>query len=219
MGPVCEECWERVPWYQGPLCATCGARLPTGVVCRCADRPPHLSSLACAADYAGPLPAIVQAFKYGGHQSLAAPLAHRLALHPQLHLDAADLIVAVPLHPWRRVVRGFNQADRIARALGRTPISMLARFHRTPPQAGLTAAVRRRNLRGTIRLMPRLTAAARERQRATLRGARVLLVDDVVTTGATLSACAEVLREAGARDVRAATVARTPPPGHQHDTP
>ena len=216
---MCEACWQAVPWYEGDLCATCGARLTPGAICRCTERPPHLSSLASAADYAGPLPAIVQAFKYGGHQSLAAPLAERLAFHPHLGLDDVDLVVPVPLHPWRRVVRGFNQADRIARRLGRTPTTVLARVHRTVPQAGLTAAVRRRNLRGTIRLMPCLTAAGRARQRARLAGARVLLVDDVVTTGATLSACAEVLREAGARDVRAATVARTPPPGHQHDEP
>jgi ComF family protein len=156
--------------------------------------------------------AIIHGFKYGRHQSLAAPLAWRLRAHPHLALERVDLVVPVPLHPWRRVGRGFNQAERVARHLERPLLHALARWHWTAPQAGLSAAARRRNVRDVVRLAARLTADGARRLRRQIAGARVLLVDDVVTTGATMSACARVLREAGAREVRGAAVARTPHP-------
>ena len=181
---------------------------PAGASCRCDDRPRHVASLAAAARYDGPMRAIIQAFKYAGHQSLGASLAARLADHPHLHLDEIDLIVPVPLHPWRRVARGFNQAERLARYLGPRVMHALARTQLTPAQATLTARARLDNLRDAFALAPRLTAHGRRQLRATLRGSRILLIDDVVTTGGTLSACARVLRDAGARHVRAATAAR-----------
>jgi ComF family protein len=153
--------------------------------------------------------AIIQAFKYAGHQSLGAALAARLADHPHLHLDDVDLVVPVPLHPWRRLTRGFNQAERLARHLGRPVLHALVRTQWTPPQATLHADARRGNVRDAFTLAPRLTASGRLRVRANLTGARVLLIDDVVTTGGTLSTCARVLHEAGALEVRAATAART----------
>jgi len=208
-GPVCAACWDAVPWYEGALCARCGAPGKTGLGCPCDDRPRHVATLAAAARYGGSMRAIIQAFKYAGHQSLGASLAHRLAGHPHLHLRDVDIAVPVPLHPWRRVARGFNQAERLARHLGPPVLHALARTHWTPPQAGLHAGARRENLREAFALAPRLTGPGRRALRTALAGARVLLVDDVVTTGGTLSACARVLREAGAREVRAATVART----------
>ena len=153
--------------------------------------------------------AIVHAFKYGGHQTLAIPLAERLADHPHLRLEAVDLVVPVPLHPWRRVVRGFNQAERIARHLGVPVAHVLGRRHWTSSQAGLQADARGRNVRDAFTIARRLTTRGRRALRGELSKARVLLIDDVVTTGATLSACARVLREAGVREVRAATIART----------
>jgi len=154
--------------------------------------------------------AVIHAFKYAGHQTLGASLAARLVDHPHLHLAEIDVVVPVPLYPWRRVVRGFNQAERIASALGLPVVHAVARRHWTTPQAGLHAQARGRNVRDAFALAPRATSHGRRSLRARVAGARVLLVDDVVTTGATLSACARVLREADVRDVRAATVARTP---------
>ena len=208
-GPVCDACWDAVPWYAEPLCPTCGAVRQPGLTCRCDDRPRHLAAIASAARFDGPMRAIVHAFKYGGHQTLAVPLAARLATHPHVRLDAVDLVVPVPLHPLRRFERGFNQAERIARHLGVPVVHALARRRWTTPQAGQHADTRGRNVRDAFAIAPRLTTRGRRALRDELAKARVLLVDDVVTTGATLSACGRVLREAGVREVRAATIART----------
>lgn len=153
--------------------------------------------------------AIIQAFKYAGHQTLDVPLARRLSDHPALDLRHVDVVVPVPLHPWRRLVRGFNQAERLARHLGPPVLHALCRTHWTPAQASLHADARERNVQDAFALARHVMPGGRRRLRGTLSGARVLLVDDVVTTGGTMSACARVLREAGARDVRAAAVART----------
>ena len=123
-------------------------------------------------------------------------------------LGDADVVVPVPLHVWRRVRRGFNQADDLARRLEVPVLHALMRVRPTVPQTGLTAAGRRRNVRNAFAISPLLLRRARQ----TLDGRIVVLVDDVQTTGATLEACASVLMRAGAAEVRALTVARAVPP-------
>ena len=114
-------------------------------------------------------------------------------------------MVPVPLHPWRRLYRGFNQAADLAAALPLPVVHALWRRRMTAPQTGLSAGGRRRNVRGAFRLSPLL----RRRVMQTMIANRiVVLVDDVRTTGATLDACAHVLKDAGAKEVRALTVAR-----------
>ena len=152
--------------------------------------------------------AVIQAFKYGGHQTLGATLVEHLLEHVPLTLDAMDIVVPVPLHPWRRVSRGFNQAERLARHVGPPVVHALARWSWTPAQATLPAAARRINGTRAFGLAPRITAAGRHVLHTCLTGARVLLVDDVMTTGSTLSACARVLKHAGAKEVHALAVAR-----------
>lgn len=120
-------------------------------------------------------------------------------------LGDAVCAVPVPLHPWRRLRRGFNQAADLARELDLPVVHALWRTRATAIQAGLTSAQRRRNVRAAFRLSPLLTRGARERL---VGDAAIVIVDDVRTTGATLDACARVLREAGARDVRTLTAAR-----------
>jgi ComF family protein len=113
-------------------------------------------------------------------------------------LDGADVLVPVPLHPRRQRARGFNQAQELAGSLALPVLPILKRTRYTPSQTDLPAARRHANVRGAFRL----------RRRADIRGLRVVLVDDVCTTGATLEACARVLRDAGAADVSAITAAR-----------
>jgi ComF family protein len=121
-------------------------------------------------------------------------------------LQGADCAVPVPLHPWRRVRRGFNQADCLARGLGIPVVQALWRTKLTTPQSLLRGAARRNNVVNAFVISPLMWPAATRRR--WLDGTCVVLVDDVWTTGATLSACARVLRAGGVREVRALTLAR-----------
>lgn len=145
---------------------------------------------------------IIHALKYAGRRSLARPLAAHMRTRGSDVLTDVDCLVPVPLH-WRREhQRGFNQAREIARHLGPPVIGALVRRRATRPQVELAADLRKTNVADAF--------AARRAWFGgpDLQGKKVLLVDDVSTTGATLEACAAVLRDAGAADVRALTAAR-----------
>jgi ComF family protein len=155
-----------------------------------------------AGAYDGALRAIVHALQYDGRRSLAKPLAALMRSRCEELFRNADCLVPVPLHPSRRRARGFNQALDLARRLGADGLPVhqaLRRVRATPTQTGLPAAQRHRNMRDAF------TSA---RLAPPLRGCVAVLVDDVSTTGATLEACARVLREMGVREVRAVTAAR-----------
>ncbi|MBI2186314.1 MAG: ComF family protein [Acidobacteria bacterium] len=212
-GPVCTACWSAVRLCSAPFCRTCGDPLASWRVIsaaleqcpRCRRRTPLVSGARAAGEYDGALRNILRAFKYESRRGLAHPLAALLRSAGADLLRDADCVIPVPLHPWRRLRRGFNQADALARELGPRVVHALWRSRATAPQTGLTAAARRRNVRGAFVLSPLLSRRSRSRQ---LRDRCVVLVDDVRTTGATLNACAAVLLDAGAREVRALTVAR-----------
>jgi ComF family protein len=176
---------------------------------RCRRIPGFIDAARSAGLYEGPLREIIHAFKYEGRRGLAGPLAAMMRTAGAGILADADAVVPVPLHPWRRMRRGFNQADDLARRLGLPVMRALWRVQATTPQAGLSSAARRRNIRGAFQLSPFATARLR---RAFVEDRVVVLVDDVRTTGATLDACASVLKRAGARQVRALTAARAVPP-------
>ena len=184
---MCERCWTSI--------APAPSLLPSGDA---------ITVVRAGGDFDGPLRNIIHAFKYEGRRSLAAPLARLMLAAAADTLTGADCIVPVPLHPWRHFRRGFNQASDLAGALGLPTVHALWRMRATAPQSGLTAAARQRNVRGAFRLSPLLSRAARDRA---LRDRIVVLVDDVRTTGATMNACATVLKEAGVREVRALTAA------------
>jgi ComF family protein len=207
-GPVCDACWNGVRLVRAPVCGICGDQLRSwrrlsdidGLCARCRRVTPAFSVARAAGEYEGSLREIIHAFKYDDRRSLAKPLTEMIRRQCGDVLRDADLVVPVPLHPWRRLRRGFNQAEELARHLGLPVCRALWRTRATAPQAGLQPAQRRRNVRAAFRLSPLMN-------RKRLEGRRIVIVDDVRTTGATLDTCARVLRACGARDVRAVTVA------------
>jgi ComF family protein len=209
-GPVCARCWQSILPLTPPLCDRCGDPLPTwrsisrplAVCARCRRTPPLLARSRAIGAHDGALRRIVHALKYEGRRSLARPLAALMRHRGAEVLRGATCAVPVPLHPWRRRERGFNQAADLAAHLGLPVVFALRKKRPTPTQTSLPAARRHRNVRDAF-------AIARAGRR--LPGAPtavVVLVDDVCTTGATLAACARVLKQAGAHEVRALTAAR-----------
>ena len=155
-----------------------------------------------AGPYDGALRAIIHSIKYEGRRSLARPLAAIMRSKCPSILEGAQMVVPVPLHPSRRRERGFNQARDLALGLGLPVVSAIRRVRATESQIGLPAAQRQLNMRNAF-----APSRAPWRTRS-IRGSVAVLVDDVSTTGSTLEECARVLRELGAREVRAITAAR-----------
>jgi ComF family protein len=205
-GVVCDDCWCAITPILPPVCDTCGDPLlswrvisvESGRCSRCRRAGSHVVRARAIGAYEGSLRSIVHAFKYDCRRSLARPLADMLAGCGSDVIDGAQFVVPVPLHRSKQRARGFNQAIDIARHLPLPMVLALERVRKTPSQTDLPAAQRHANVRGAFSLT----------RRPRLRGAVVVVVDDVSTTGATLEACAGVLLEGGAREVRALTLAR-----------
>jgi ComF family protein len=199
---ICSACAAQMPTIAG-ACPHCALACPDSLVCgACLARPPPLDAAVAAWRYAFPADRLLHAFKYGGRLALAEPLAHALASAVRARASALpDCLVAMPLSPRRQRERGFNHAHEIARRLSarlRVPqAGDVRRVRDTAPQAGLTLRERTRNVRDAF------VAGA------TLAGRRVAIVDDVMTTGATVHAAAIAIRRAGAIRVDAWVVART----------
>jgi ComF family protein len=197
---------ERVPGNWGSAGAISGPPHTSGFLCgSCRKRRPGFDYARSAARYEDALREALHAFKFRGRRALAAPLGDLLAeaVEGRLPHGDPDLLVPVPLHPRRERERGFNQAALLARRVGRAwgcrvGDRVLARAVATPSQTELDAPARRANVRGAFRL----------RRPELIVGRHVVLVDDILTTGATLSECARCLREGGAARVGALTVAR-----------
>ena len=188
-----------------PICDICGDSLPTWRTdiaetrcTRCRRRRRVITRGRSIAAYEGPLRDILQRLKYDGRRSVAKELGERMAAAGAEVLDGADALVPVPLHWIRRYSRGFNQAEALARHVGLPVIRALRRARRTVTQTDLPEAQRLENVSGAFAI----------RRRARVYGLTLVLVDDVSTTGATLDACARVLLDAGAKEVRALTAAR-----------
>ena len=203
-GAVCDLCWASIPAATHPLCETCGdalpswrADLPVSRCARCRRSARTITHGRSIAPYDGTLREIVHALKYDRRRSLARPLAALMASRGAEVLCGADAVVPVPLHCLRHWSRGFNQASELARYLGLPVWHLLGRRRATVTQTDLPEARRHQNVRGAFRLRRRVPS-----------GTVLVIVDDVSTTGATVDACAKVLLEAGAREVRALTAAR-----------
>ena len=191
--PTCVACQAALDdQRRGPVCGACWAAIP--------QLPAFLSGCDARAIglHEGPLRNIIHAFKYRGHAALAAPLGALMRDAARDWLDGA-VVVPVPLHPWRSWRRGFNQADLLACGLGRPVWRALRRRRLGRPQAGLHADERRANVSGVYVMQHWQTRRVHD---------RVVLVDDVMTTGATAEACARVLKEAGVRRVQVLTASR-----------
>jgi len=206
--PKCGGCGQSGQW----LCAACRSQIHYVKLQASDERPPHawgdtaVQRIHSVAWYDEPLRSAIHSFKYKGQKTLRKPLAEILMKQWETYRQPIDLIVAVPLHPNREKERGYNQsqllADEFSRA-ARIPASRngLRRTRHTLPQVSLTMQERWQNVRDAFEGNP-----------DALTGKRVLLVDDVCTTGATLEACGRAALAAGARSVWAITVARPKDP-------
>jgi ComF family protein len=219
--PLCGPCWHAITRLGPPRCHVCGAAPPLTAAtggdasepvsparpcAACAADPPPYDYARSAAIFEGALREALHAFKFSGKRALARPLGDLAAEHCLATLaEEIEAVVPVPLARERERERGFNQAEllaqRVARRLG-VPARprWLRRVRATRPQSDLDASERRANVRGAFRASPEVA------------GRHVLVVDDVLTTGATLGECARALRDGGARRVGALTVARVPHP-------
>ncbi len=207
--PLCGVCWASFPRISPPICQVCGRPLrgPVDLMFTCTPcrQGPNRLRVRAFGRYEGRLRDAVHALKYRDRLALAEPLGDALleVVRADPVLCALDALVPVPLHPRRQAERGFNQAEEVARRLGRAlrkpTVRALVRVRDTASQIELDEEQRRRNVRGAFRAL------------AEVRGLRLVLVDDVVTTGSTLRECARTLRAAGAAEVSAVAVAMAVP--------
>jgi len=218
-GGQCPACFSRLAFVTAPLCDRCGVPFPhagagiphlEALWCEaCVEAPPAFTAARAALRYDDGAKALILPFKHRDRTELAAPLARHMARAGSALLRAADLLVPVPLHRWRLFRRRHNQAALLAARLSRlsgTPHApmLLRRLRATAPLGELGARAREAMLEGAFGLAPAATAR--------LRGRRVLLIDDVLTSGATADACARVLLAGGAAEVMVLASARVPDP-------
>ena len=207
---LCAGCWKGVQFLDPPLCALCGFPLeydlgPEALCGACVRAPPGFDRARAVMRYDEGSRGLVLGFKYADRTEGAAAYGAWLARAGAELTAEADLIAPVPLHWMRLFARRFNQAALLAQALGRetglpvVPDLLLRRRH-TPSQGRLSQDQRRRNVAGAF--------AVKGARAPRLAGRRVLLVDDVLTTGATAAACARTLRRAGASAVDVLVLAR-----------
>jgi competence protein ComFC len=197
---LCAECDATLERFRPPWCPRCG--VPDAFrKCRCAVTPHQFTAVRSVGPFDGWLRGAIVQFKYHGEWGRAEALSTSLA-KAMTELLPCDGLVPVPLHPSRMRQRGFNQslmlAEQVARELGLDVSDVLVRRKRTSPQASLGASGRQINVQGAFAM----------RADSDVKGHSIILVDDVITTGATLAACAETLRHGGAASVAVATLAR-----------
>ncbi|MBL8774035.1 MAG: ComF family protein [Phenylobacterium sp.] len=211
-GGFSADAWSRIRFLDGPVCDGCGApfAFDSGVRCpACLAKPRAFDAARAACLYDETSRDPILQLKHADRLDLAPMLARWLSRAARDLIEPADAIVPVPLHPLRLLSRRYNQAAEIARPLARltgTPYlpDALVRRRRTQTQGGKSGTGRRRNVAGAFE-----TPEVRRRQ---VEGLRILLVDDVLTTGATAEGCARALKAAGAARVDLAVVARVQAP-------
>lgn len=209
-GHIAADAWSKIAFIDDPACARCGVPFEfdhgQGAECAgCIADPPAFDAARAGVIYDSAAHDLILAFKHADRTDLAPMFATWLARAGAPFLGAEGVVVPVPLH-WRRLFkRRYNQSALLALRLSRiagTPaiVDALERRRATPAQQGLSAEGRRRNVQGAISVRPA--------RRAQIVGRRVVVIDDVLTTGATLSACARALKSAGAKEVVGLVLAR-----------
>lgn len=208
--PLCATCWQQVTFISEPVCAVCGLPFEYDIggeaQCgECMQQLPSFTRARAVLRYDEASRPLITRLKYRDHTQLAKLYAPWLSGSAATLLEGIDALIPVPLYYWRFVQRRYNQSALLAKALERStgipalPFA-LARIRATEKQTGLSRKERLKNVRRAFRVP--------EDQRDQVKGKRLLLIDDVYTTGATLNACAKALKTAGAAEVRALTLAR-----------
>ncbi len=198
----CQNCRTQVEWIPPAVCDRCGRPTAHAGLCDdCRGRSSSLDGIVAAVVFAGPLREAIHSLKYGNNRALAGALADYMTTAWRRHNHTVDCIVPVPLHVSRQAERGYNQAALLAQAIGPAlglPVNekLVARHKATRQQALLSTAERRANVKDAFSCQ------------GTATGLRIVLVDDVCTTGSTLESCATALRAAGAANIWALTLAR-----------
>lgn len=205
-----EKKWKDICFLEAPCCAQCGFPFEydvgEGVQCAaCLVHPPRYSTARSAMVYDDASRPLVLAFKHGGKTDNLSKFAAQLRRVGRHSLADADYIIPVPLHTQRLIKRRYNQSALLARALAKITIvpfhsNLLHRVRATPSQGGQSAAGRKRNVQGAF--------SVPENGKAQIKGANIILVDDVMTTGATVEACASILLRSGAKRVDVLCLAR-----------
>ena len=210
-GSLCPECWRKLHFLDGPVCATCGLpfEIDPGADTLCAGchaYPPAFDKARAVLCYDDASRKSILALKHADRLDLVPAFGRWLERVGQELLIQSDFIVPVPLHRFRLWKRRYNQSAELARALSRfgsLPVDpyLLCRTRSTPSQGDMpSASARRRNVRGAFAVL--------DNRRNAVDGKQILLIDDVLTTGATVNACAKALKRAGARKVFVLALAR-----------
>jgi ComF family protein len=206
----CASCWGKIRFIARPFCTCCG--LPFAYAAEgseqcgaCLQEKPHFSAARSLFTYQDAGRDLVLAYKHGDRTDHAPALARLLARCGGELILQADLVCPVPLHPFRLWRRRYNQSALLAHEMARQQnkkavLDLLSRTRPTPSQGGLNRAQRQKNVQGVFKVPQRYHAVVKDKN--------ILLLDDVMTTGATVNSCARALRKAGAADVRVLTLAR-----------
>ena len=209
---ICTQCRDELPWA-GPACQQCGLPLGSQIdeICgACIQKPPPFTRTVYPLVYTFPVDRMVQSFKFKRQLAAGRVLSHLMCEFVNAGgLGSPDMLIPVPLHHFRLIQRGFNQACELGAYASRVleiPLqsTALRRHRNTRAQSGLTRKQRRKNVRGAFYW-----------HSLTKPGRHVALIDDVMTTGTTVSECANVLKKAGAKRVDIWVAARAIPPGRR----
>lgn len=209
---ICGECWGKLTFISQPHCVTCGVTMPESAspeaeCLECIEHPPLFAKARAALEYNEHSTPLITRLKYSDQLQLAPLLTRWMEAAGKQLIPQADMIVPVPLHWTRLFTRKFNQAAILAQMLaqksGKLYVpELLQRRRRTPPQARLTKSQRLKNVQGAFALHKRTKSED-------IKDKVILLIDDVMTTGATIRACAKILKKSGAKKVFVLTAART----------